>query len=216
MDQKAAFLSAHLVSDPGTRILDLGCGSGALSARLAALAPQVVVTGIDIDAGTIKAARGMHRLPNLGFTVGDACAAWEPADAVVSCSLLHHVFTYAPQPYDEVAVDAALAAHVASVRPGGLLVLRDFCVDGGPDETCLLDVPDQGPDADLLRDFATRARPLTPQGAGFPLEELGGIEPGWRRFPPAPALVSRVPAAQGLPGGLGGRVARAVCLLVGA
>ena len=56
MDQKAAFLSAHLVTDPGARILDLGCGSGALSARVAALAPGAQVVGIDIDADTVAQA----------------------------------------------------------------------------------------------------------------------------------------------------------------
>ena len=191
MDQKAGFLSAHLLTDPCARILDLGCGSGALSARMAALAPNARVTGIDIDAGTIAQAAAAHTLPNLDFAVGDAAAAWAPADAVVSCSLLHHVYTYAPRPYDEAAAEAALRAHVASLRRGGLLVLRDFCRDSAPEETCLLDLSDQPgtdgradgrSDAALLRDFAVRARPLDPLGSGFPLEELGTPEPGWCRF----------------------------------
>ena len=187
MDQKAGFLSAHLLTDPGARILDLGCGSGALSARMAVLARNARVTGIDIDPGTIGQAEAAHVLPNLDFVVGDAAASWEPADAVVSCSLLHHVYTYAPRPYDEAAAEAALRAHVASLRSGGLLVLRDFCRDGAPGETCLLDLSDEPgedgrSDADLLRDFAVRARPLDPLGSGFPLEELGVPQPGWRRF----------------------------------
>ncbi|MCR0985078.1 class I SAM-dependent methyltransferase [Roseomonas populi] len=181
LDQKAAFLSAHLVTDPGARILDLGCGSGALSARMAALAPGARVVGIDIDAGTIAQAAALHDLPNLEFRVGDAAAAQEPADAVVSCSLLHHVYTYAPRPYDETAAEAALRAHLASLRPGGLLVLRDFCRDGAPGETCVLELPGEE-NAALLRDFAARARPLDPLGAGFPLEELGEAGDGWLRF----------------------------------
>ena len=185
MDQKAAFLTAHLVTDPGASILDLGCGSGALSARMAALAPGAQVVGIDIDAGTVAQATAAHVLPNLAFRTGDAAAVHGPADAVVSCSLLHHVYTYAPRPYDEAAAEAALRAHVASLRPGGLLVLRDFCRDGAPDETCILELP---PDTEgaaaaaLLRDFAFRARPLDPLGSGFPLEEAGEAADGWRRF----------------------------------
>jgi SAM-dependent methyltransferase len=187
MDQKAGFLSAHLLTDPGARILDLGCGSGALSARMAALAPNARVMGIDIDACTIAQATAAHALPNLDFAVGDAAAAWEPADAVVSCSLLHHVYTYAPRPYDDTSAATALRAHVASLRPGGLLVVRDFCRDGAPDETCILDLSDEPAsdgisDAALLRDFAVRARPLDPLGSGFPLEELGAPQAGWRRF----------------------------------
>ena len=181
MDQKAAFLSAHLVTEPGARILDLGCGSGALSARMAALAPRGQVVGIDIDGGTIAQAAAQHALPNLHFRVGDAASVQEPADAVISCSLLHHVYTYGRQPYDEAAAAAALQAHVRSLRPGGLLVVRDFCRDGAPGETCLLDLADPA-DGALLRDFAARARPLDPLGGGFPLEELGATPDGWHRF----------------------------------
>ncbi len=180
MDQKAAFLSAHLVTDPGARILDLGCGSGALSARLAALAPGAHVTGIDIDPQSVALAREKYPLPNLSFETGDAAAVHDAADAVVSCSMLHHIYTYAPRPYDEEAAERAVRAHIASLRPGGLLVLRDFCVDGAADETCLLDLG--GADIGLLRDFALRARPLDPLGSGFPLEDLGGTADGWRRF----------------------------------
>lgn len=187
MDQKAAFLSAHLVTDPGARIVDLGCGSGALSARLAALAPGARVTGVDIDPQAVALAREKYPLPNLSFEVGDAAAVHAGADAVVSCSMLHHVYTYGPRPYDEDAAAAAVRAHVASLRPGGLLVLRDFCVDGAPDETCLLDVgqapgADGRSDVDMLRDFAIRARPLDPLGSGFPLEDLGDAGDGLRRF----------------------------------
>lgn len=181
MDQKAAFISAHLITDPGARILDLGCGSGALSARMAALAPGARVVGIDIDADTITQATASYDLPNLRFQVGDAAAVQEPADAVVSVSLLHHVYTYAPRPYDETAVEAALGAHIASLRPSGLLVLRDFCRDGAPGETCILELPGEE-EAALLRDFAARARPLDPLGGGFPLEELGEARDGWCRF----------------------------------
>ncbi len=181
MDQKAAFLAAHLVTGPGARILDLGCGSGALSARMAALAPEADVVGIDIDADTIAQAASMHALPNLAFRAGDAAAVQDAADAVVSCSLLHHVYTYAGRPYDEAAAEAALRAHVASLRPGGLLVVRDFCRDGALGETCLLDLADPA-DGALLRDFAVRARPLDPLGGGFPLEELGLTADGWHRF----------------------------------
>ncbi|TWT15030.1 trans-aconitate 2-methyltransferase [Reyranella sp. CPCC 100927] len=187
MDQKAAFLAAHLVTDPGARILDLGCGSGALSARLALLAPGAHVVGVDIDPQTVALAGEKYQLPNLSFEVGDAAAVHDGADAVVSCSMLHHVYTYGPRAYDEAAAEAAVRAHIASLRPGGLLVLRDFCVDGAPEETCLLDVgalpgSDGRSDVDMLRDFAVRARPLDALGSGFPLEDLGETGDGFRRF----------------------------------
>lgn len=52
------------------RILDLGCGDGALTAQLAALSPQGSVVGIDASLGMIEAARS-HQADNLSFEVGD-------------------------------------------------------------------------------------------------------------------------------------------------
>jgi trans-aconitate methyltransferase len=52
------------------RILDLGCGDGALSALLAARVPQGSVLGIDASQGMIVAALN-HRLPNLAFQLKD-------------------------------------------------------------------------------------------------------------------------------------------------
>jgi trans-aconitate methyltransferase len=52
------------------RILDLGCGDGALSAQLAALVPQGSVLGIDASHGMINAAR-THLAGNLSFEVRD-------------------------------------------------------------------------------------------------------------------------------------------------
>jgi trans-aconitate 2-methyltransferase len=52
------------------RILDLGCGDGALTALLAARVPQGSVLGIDASQGMIDAALN-HRLPNLVFQLKD-------------------------------------------------------------------------------------------------------------------------------------------------
>jgi len=43
------------------RILDLGCGDGALTAQLAALTPQGSVVGIDASHGMIEAAKSQAR-----------------------------------------------------------------------------------------------------------------------------------------------------------
>lgn len=52
------------------RILDLGCGDGALTAQLAALSPQGAVVGIDASHGMIEAAK-THQAENLSFEVRD-------------------------------------------------------------------------------------------------------------------------------------------------
>jgi len=54
----------------GEDILDLGCGDGALTARLAELVPHGSVLGIDSSAGMIASARE-HQQPNLSFRLMD-------------------------------------------------------------------------------------------------------------------------------------------------
>jgi SAM-dependent methyltransferase len=72
--------------------LDVGCGEGLLAARLRQYVPQV--TGIDLDAGSIAAARAGHGDAGLEFRHGDFLTArLEPASFdVISCvAVLHHV-----------------------------------------------------------------------------------------------------------------------------
>ena len=67
------FLVPHLV--PGQRLLDVGCGGGLLSARLAeAVAPGELV-GIDFEPSQVDLARetaARRGLANARFQVGDA------------------------------------------------------------------------------------------------------------------------------------------------
>ena len=100
------------VLDPqaGERVLDLGCGTGQLSAQIAAAGAEVV--GIDLSAEMIEAAR--EEFPDLSFVVGDARDFFfaEPFDAVFSNAALHWV-----KPPEE-----ALACIAACLEPGGRLV----------------------------------------------------------------------------------------------
>lgn len=74
---------------PGERILDLGCGTGHLTARIAEAGARVV--GIDSSAEMIAEARRGY--PGLRFEVADArdFALDEPFDAVFSNAVLHWV-----------------------------------------------------------------------------------------------------------------------------
>ena len=94
----------------GECILDLGCGTGQLSAQIAAAGAEVV--GVDLSAEMIEAAR--EQFPGLSFAVGDArdFSFAEPFDAVFSNATLHWV-----KPPEE-----ALACIVACLEPGGRFV----------------------------------------------------------------------------------------------
>ncbi len=70
-------------------VVDLGCGTGSLTARLAERWPNASVVGIDSSAEMIERARGDH--PQLTWHVGDI-TAWEPEepiDVVYANAALH-------------------------------------------------------------------------------------------------------------------------------
>jgi trans-aconitate methyltransferase len=98
-DRDFSFVAAYgetilgwLDPKPGERVLDLGCGTGELTARLVASGADVV----GLDADTAMAQRFRERLPDVPVLVLDAQQPWpqsppldEPFDAVFSNAALH-------------------------------------------------------------------------------------------------------------------------------
>jgi trans-aconitate methyltransferase len=82
-------LASLLDPRPGERILDLGCGTGHLTAKIAESGSQV--TGVDRSADMVAAARAAY--PNLKFEICDArhLAFHEEFDAVFSNAALHWI-----------------------------------------------------------------------------------------------------------------------------
>jgi trans-aconitate methyltransferase len=76
-----------LAPGPGERILDLGCGTGHLTAQIADAGAEVL--GIDADEAMVARARGAY--PHLRFEVarGESFALEVPVDAVFSSAALH-------------------------------------------------------------------------------------------------------------------------------
>jgi trans-aconitate methyltransferase len=97
---------------PGERILDLGCGSGQLTANIASHGAEVM--GIDRSEEMIAEAR--RNFPALKFEVADAAdfVVDAPVDAVFSNAALHWV-----KNADGVARSVARA-----LRPGGRFVVE--------------------------------------------------------------------------------------------
>lgn len=102
----------------GGRILDLGCGVGDLTARLAGLVPDGEVVGVDAAADMVDTARASVHEPNVRFATAraqelDTVAAENAFDAVVSVAVLHWI---------PAAEHPLVLAQVARVlRPGGVL-----------------------------------------------------------------------------------------------
>ncbi len=99
-----------LAPQPGERVLDLGCGTGQLTARIAATDASVV--GVDNSPEMIEQAR--RNYPNVRFEVADAADLHLPEgfDAVFSNAALHWM-----RQADRVAGSISRA-----LKPGGRLV----------------------------------------------------------------------------------------------
>jgi len=113
------------------RILDVGCGTGQLAARLAQRVQSGSVLGVDPAEEMIRVARRQHRRKCLRFAVGSSDAIPADADAfdvVVSTISFHHW----ARPVESLREIARV------LRPGGRLLILDLCRDN-----LLLDVVDQ-------------------------------------------------------------------------
>lgn len=100
-------------------VLDVGCGSGSITAGIADTVAPGLVVGIDRDPDLIEEAGvHLHGRPNLRFQVADAHAmTFESAFDVVAAARLLQWLT-APM--------EALLSMRRAVRPGGLLALLDY------------------------------------------------------------------------------------------
>ena len=109
---------AELERDPFNDVLDVGCGTGPVIARLHEKYPEKHYVGLDLTPAMIEVALAKN-LSNAEFVVGDAeNLPFEDAsfDAVLCSNSFHHY----PNP------EAFLREAHRVLRPGGKLVLRDY------------------------------------------------------------------------------------------
>jgi 2-polyprenyl-3-methyl-5-hydroxy-6-metoxy-1,4-benzoquinol methylase len=85
------FFAAHVAS--GNRVLDIGCGYGAVARSIAHAIPDAEVTGIDIEPTNVAQARAATNPSNLTFVEGDATEAFPDGswDVVVLSNVLEHI-----------------------------------------------------------------------------------------------------------------------------
>jgi len=120
-ERNAAFLLPRL--EPGQRLVDVGCGPGAITAGLAERVAPGPVVGIDRDASYVAAARQRWDRPNLRFEEGDAVAL-PLDDGAVDVAFLHAVLQHVDSPIE------VLREVRRVVRPGGVVAVADADMDG--------------------------------------------------------------------------------------
>ncbi|MDD9875907.1 MAG: tetratricopeptide repeat protein [Magnetovibrio sp.] len=119
-DTMADVVGDHVTSRDVDRIIDCGCGTGLLGARLAPYSATMV--GIDLAPGMLeRAARTGHYADLLeGDMIDRMAAITEPADLVVCCNAIYHIADLAPF-YG--------AARSALSADGWLIFSADPCTD---------------------------------------------------------------------------------------
>ncbi|HXA64014.1 MAG TPA: methyltransferase domain-containing protein [Bryobacteraceae bacterium] len=173
-----------LAAKSGERILDIGCGTGQLTAEIAKQGAQVV--GLDNSANMIGQAR--QNYPGLSFVLGDATSFHfeEPFDAVFSNAALHWV----------KQADAAAESIGRALKPGGRFV-AEFGGQGNTrsvlkalhaalgkdsDARCPWYYPSVGEYASLLDRHGLQVRHAELFDRPTPLEGENGMEDWLRMF----------------------------------
>lgn len=119
-------LAERLAPAAGERILDLGCGTGRMTAELAASFPDVRFVGADVSHAMLAEAR--RASPALAFVRADGAALPFAGafDAVFSAATFHWIRDHA----------ALFRTVHSALKPGGRLVAQ---CGGGPNLRRLLD-----------------------------------------------------------------------------
>lgn len=115
------FTAACLPQAPGTRLLDLGCGTGLELGYYFALAPAAEVTGIDLAPGMLEALKRKFPGKALDLRLGsyfDLPFGENAFDAAVSVESLHHFTKEEKTPLYRKVRNA--------LKPGGCFILTDY------------------------------------------------------------------------------------------
>ena len=147
-------LLARIPEVEARRIVDLGCGTGTLTALLAARWPAAAVTGLDSSPEMLAQARDAH--PGVTWVEGDI-AAWrpqEPVDVLYANAALHWLD-------DHAALMPRLIGHLS---PGGVLAVQMPRNFAAPSHVLMRAVADEGPWAGRIN---LRREPVLPPEAYY-------------------------------------------------
>jgi len=158
-------LMAHVGTEAPSYVVDVGCGSGELTALLGTRWPDSTVEGVDSSAEML--ARAPSSSPRLRFTHADA-RTWRPerpVDLLVSSATMQWVDDH----------EQVLRELVACLAPGGWLALQVPGNFAAPSHVLLREAV-----ARWLPDFPMRSEPvLDPAGYASVLSDAGCRVDAW-------------------------------------
>ncbi len=131
----------------GLRVIDLGCGTGELTRRLADALPESDVVGLDSSPEMLAKATA-HARPGLRFeqgTIEEVTGEW---DVIISNAALHWVDGH----------QTLIPRLFALLRPGGQLVVQIPSNFGHPTHTLILETASEEPFIQALNGWH---RPMT-------------------------------------------------------
>ena len=152
--KKAWFTLAHTLLDPGARVIDAGCADGSMTYAMAALNPEIQVTGVDINPDTVKAAQKRYSLPNLTFRVGNIFEDIAPADSVdviINSFVLHEI--YSASHCSDSLIRKTLEAQYAALKETGFIIIRDH-IEPPPNDYVLIEFNDNPGTGESVEDLS--------------------------------------------------------------
>lgn len=149
------------------KILDIGCGSGKVTANLAGRVPQGMVLGVDLGAGMISFAKSNYApfYPNLKFAQGDALdlKSKDDFDFICSFSSLHWILDQ----------ESLLAKVHKALKKGGKILFTIPCAPLPEVAAVFKEVIAQEPWFDLLKSSQSLRRKYTESEYVKLLKEAG-------------------------------------------
>ncbi|HJY29965.1 MAG TPA: class I SAM-dependent methyltransferase, partial [Pyrinomonadaceae bacterium] len=183
MQQKVALTTAHF--PVRGKIADMGSGSGRGTFDLASLYDGLELVGVDVNPISVERAHEKFQRANLSYVVGDISQMVFPAnslDGILDSSVLHHVTSF--NNFDVNRVLTTLDNQVAQLKPGGVIIIRDFVIPDGPEQV-FLDLPVTDGElstAALFEVFAREWRSSVNPDGPVPFEMLESSREGFVRF----------------------------------
>jgi 2-polyprenyl-6-hydroxyphenyl methylase/3-demethylubiquinone-9 3-methyltransferase len=126
LDLDALIKRFRLWKPEALRILEIGCGEGAVTERLRVAYPDAEITAIDITPRVGRLYRGsLERVRFIQCSIQDLVASGPaPYDLVMLCDVIHHV----PVELRQGILDSI----AATIAPQGLFVFKDWEKNNSP------------------------------------------------------------------------------------